>query len=87
MYKYKSGTEELQGICFKIKEYKYKGSEIDRNFSLKNLQRTIEQNNKLQLNPILISFANNKQSLQTSYDASIKERPNEKFFVRAINET
>jgi hypothetical protein len=78
LYKYKSGTQELQGISFKIVEYKYKGSEIDRKFSLKNLQRTIEQNNKLQLKPIPTAFTGNKQSLQTSHDASIKEQHNEK---------
>jgi hypothetical protein len=48
LYKCKSGTRELQGISFKINEYKYKGSEIDRKFSLKNLEWAIEQNNKLQ---------------------------------------
>ena len=55
LYKYKSGTEELQGISFKIGEYKYKGSEIDRKFSLKNLERLIEQNNKLRLKPFKTS--------------------------------
>ena len=43
LYKYKGQTEELQGISFKTGEYKYKGSEIDRKFSINNLQRTIEQ--------------------------------------------
>ncbi|MEJ7674983.1 MAG: hypothetical protein WKF59_20350 [Chitinophagaceae bacterium] len=43
MYKYKGQTEELQGISFRIGEYKYKGSEIDRKFSINNLKRTIEQ--------------------------------------------
>ncbi|WP_018615295.1 relaxase/mobilization nuclease domain-containing protein [Segetibacter koreensis] len=43
LFKYKGQTTELQGISFKIGEYKYKGSEVDRNFSIKNLQRTLEQ--------------------------------------------
>ena len=42
-YKFKGQTNELQGISFKIGEYKYKGSEIDRKFSIKNLERTIQQ--------------------------------------------
>ncbi|MEJ7823151.1 MAG: hypothetical protein WKF85_12565, partial [Chitinophagaceae bacterium] len=42
-------TEELQGISFRIGEYKYKGSEIDRKFSINNLKRTIEQQTQKQL--------------------------------------
>jgi hypothetical protein len=38
-YKYKEQTTELQGISFKIGEYKYKGSDIDRKFSINNLQK------------------------------------------------
>ncbi len=43
LYKYKGQTTELQGISFKIGEFRYKGDTIDRNFSLKNLQRTINE--------------------------------------------
>ena len=43
LYKYKGQTKELQGISFKIGNYKYKGSEIDRKFSIKNLEGTILQ--------------------------------------------
>jgi hypothetical protein len=39
LYKYKGRTTELQGISFKIGEYKYKGSDIDRKFSINNLQK------------------------------------------------
>lgn len=41
LYKYKGQTKELQGISFKIGDFKYKGSEINRNFSLKNLEKAI----------------------------------------------
>jgi hypothetical protein len=40
LYKYKGQTKELQGISFRIGNFKYKGSEIDRQFSLKNLEKT-----------------------------------------------
>ncbi len=43
LYKYKGQTNELQGISFKIGDYKFKGSEIDRKFSVINLQKTIQQ--------------------------------------------
>ena len=43
LYKYKGQTDELQGISFKIGNYKYKGSEIDRKFSLGNLEKSIQQ--------------------------------------------
>ncbi len=41
LYKYKGQTSELQGISFKLGNYKYKGSEIDRKFSVLNLQKEI----------------------------------------------
>ncbi len=77
LYKYKSGTQELQGISFKIGEYKYKGSDIDRKFSLKNLERVIEQNNKLQ--PKLSkAFSATQNKVDNHQDKSITEAHNEK---------
>ena len=46
LYKYKGQTNELQGISFKLGEFKYKGSEIDRKFSIGNLQKIIRQQQK-----------------------------------------
>jgi len=43
LYKYKGQTNELQGISFKLGEYKYKGSEIDRKFSINNLRKMLQQ--------------------------------------------
>lgn len=43
-YKYKGQTKELQGVSFQVGKYKYKGSEIDRQFSIKNLQKKLAQN-------------------------------------------
>jgi hypothetical protein len=43
VYKYKGQTKELQGISFAIGNYKFKGSEIDRKFSIGNLQRILQQ--------------------------------------------
>ncbi|MEO7049435.1 MAG: hypothetical protein ABI091_29290, partial [Ferruginibacter sp.] len=47
LYKYKGQTNELQGISFMLGNFKYKGSEIDRNFSIKNLQRILENQQQL----------------------------------------
>lgn len=41
--KYKSGTTEVQGISFSKGEYKFKGSEIDRNLSYAKLIQAIDQ--------------------------------------------
>ena len=43
LYKYKGQTDELQGISFKLGNYKYKGSEIDRKFSINNLQKILDR--------------------------------------------
>jgi hypothetical protein len=44
LYKYKSGTNEIQGISFSKGEYKFKGSEIDRSLSYVKLSQVIQQN-------------------------------------------
>lgn len=44
LYKYKGQTKELQGVSFQAGKYKYKGSEIDREFSIKNLEKSLAQN-------------------------------------------
>ena len=40
LYKYKGQLRELQRISFKIGDYKFKGSDIDRKFSINNLQKS-----------------------------------------------
>jgi hypothetical protein len=42
--KYKSGTNEIQGISFSKGDYKFKGSEIDRSLSYSKLVQAIEKN-------------------------------------------
>ena len=44
LYKYKGQTAELQGVSFLVGKYKYKGSEIDRQFSIRNLEKTLARN-------------------------------------------
>src|SRR6266700_4960681 len=41
LYKYKGQTQELQGISFRIGKDRFKGSQIDRKFSLGSLQKTL----------------------------------------------
>ena len=43
VYKYRNGTSEKQGVSFSFGDYKFKGSEIDRSFSLNGLQKEITQ--------------------------------------------
>ena len=50
LYKYKSGTNEIQGISFSKGEYKFKGSEIDRSLSYTKLIQAIEQQAKPEKN-------------------------------------
>jgi hypothetical protein len=44
LYKYKGKTNEVQGVCFQVGNFKYKGSEIDRQFTFRNLEKTIQEN-------------------------------------------
>ncbi len=43
-YKYRSGTDEVQGISFEKDNVKFKGSAIDRNFSFAGMDRQLSEN-------------------------------------------
>jgi hypothetical protein len=45
-YKYKGQTLEKQGVSFKMGDYSFKGSQVDRQFSLGNLEKTLLLNQK-----------------------------------------
>jgi len=47
-YKYKGQTQEKQGVSFKIGNVCFKGSQVDRKFSIIGLQRALEQHQKQQ---------------------------------------
>ena len=74
LYKYKGQTTELQGISFKIGEYKFKGSEIDRKFSIMNLEKQINQNN-IQLK----TATQNRTFFDSRFSLKGKNEPTKKF--------
>jgi hypothetical protein len=43
LYKYKGKSQEIQGISFRMGEYSYKGSQVDRHFSFGNLNKILSQ--------------------------------------------
>lgn len=43
-YKYRNGTDEVQGISFEKDSVKFKGSEIDRSFSYGNINSRLNEN-------------------------------------------
>jgi hypothetical protein len=45
-YKYKSHSQEKQGISFKIGNFCFKGSQVDRKYSLAGLERALAHHNK-----------------------------------------
>ena len=45
-YKYKGQTSEMQGVSFKLGEYSFKGSQVDRQFSLGNLEKSLAHNQR-----------------------------------------
>lgn len=48
MYKYKSGTNEVQGVSFSKGEYQFKGSEIDRSLSYGKVSKAIADHQQVQ---------------------------------------
>ncbi len=65
LYKYKGQTNELQGSSFKIGNFKYKGSEIDRKFSINNLQKIFQQQQVERLTKSLDKSVYSKSISQT----------------------
>jgi len=53
-YKYKGQTEEKQGISFRMGEACFKGSQVDRKYSLSGLEKAIEHQQKQSEIPQLI---------------------------------
>src|SRR5205823_9444903 len=59
LYKYKGQTQEKQGVSFKIEKDCFKGSKIDRKFSLGNLEKilVLQQKQVLEQKPQLPGIA------------------------------
>ncbi|MCT1526436.1 hypothetical protein [Sphingobacterium hotanense] len=48
LYKYRSGTNEVQGISFEEDSVKFKGSAIDRKFSFAGMERQLNENRAME---------------------------------------
>jgi hypothetical protein len=89
LYKYKSGTKEVQGISFSKGEYKFKGSEIDRSLSYGNLSKAIDQQvkqrqqSKQQTKSLADELRQvlNKENQQTAY---LKKAPETNYLKQTI---
>lgn len=69
-YKYRSGTNEVQGLSFEKGDLKMKGSSVDRSFSFANLDRQLERNYQVkQYHEALVA---NKPSLADQLREAIK---------------
>jgi hypothetical protein len=75
LYKYKGQTNEKQGISFKRGEYKFKGSKIDRQLSLTNLEKTIALQQKMEMKRLYQSIQSGKM-LATPLSQSREENKN-----------
>lgn len=65
VYKYKGQTNEVQGISFCKGDFRFKGSEIDRSFSYKNLEKLFAS--KRQQQSINKTSSSKAKSLQSEY--------------------
>jgi len=81
LIKYKRGTQEYQGISFEYGEFKFKGSEIDRNFSIHKLMAhfksevsintSIERHNKSSESSTIIVSNNTNNNVATPLLGSV----------------
>ncbi|CAA9469868.1 MAG: hypothetical protein AVDCRST_MAG96-335 [uncultured Segetibacter sp.] len=72
-YKYKGQTLEKQGVSFKMGDYSFKGSQVDRQFSLGNVEKTMAVNQKeaLTLRPGVAENRNRYSSATVNPSAEI----------------
>ncbi|KGE13793.1 relaxase/mobilization nuclease domain-containing protein [Sphingobacterium deserti] len=54
-YKFRSGTNEVQGVSFEKDGVKFKGSAIDRKYSYSGIQKQLQENQKLDRGELLNS--------------------------------
>lgn len=81
-YKYKGQTTEKQGVSFKIEHDSFKGSKVDRQFSLGNLEKTLAQNRQQANNleedsthhPLLQAKKNKELTANTANDIQSEEK-------------
>lgn len=71
LYKYKGKTNEKQGVSFRLGEYCFKGSQIDRQFSLSNLEKAISLQHRQSL---LQAYPEKPQAGFSGYDHTILEK-------------
>jgi hypothetical protein len=89
LFKYKSGTKEIQGISFCKGEYKFKGSEIDRSLSYGNLSKAIDhqlqqrQQSKQQFKSLVEELRQvlSKEKQRTTY---LKKSPETNYLKQTI---
>ncbi|QEM06663.1 relaxase/mobilization nuclease domain-containing protein [Mucilaginibacter rubeus] len=84
LYKYKSGTNEIQGISFSKGEYKFKGSEIDRSLSYAKLSQAIEQQNQPEKN---LADQLRQAIKNAEQEKSITQKPEQTTYLKREPET
>ena len=93
LYKYKSGTNEIQGISFSKGEYKFKGSEIDRSLSYAKLSQAIEQQAKPeknladQLREAMKNAEQGKNNMQKPEQTTYLKPPPETHYLKQVLST
>jgi hypothetical protein len=84
-YKYKGLTLEKQGVSFKMGDYSFKGSQVDRQFSLGNLEKTLALNHKESFtlrpgftenrSPYSSAIANKSQESAHQFKENLQDNP------------
>lgn len=91
MYKYKSGTAEVQGVSFTKGKYQFKGSEIDRSLSYGKMSKTIADRMQAQYEQLQKEKQEQPKSLadqlrEVMESTSLKSKP-ETHYLREQPET
>jgi len=83
--KYKSGSQEVQGVSFSKGQYKFKGSEIDRSLSYARLVQTIA---KQQLKPEKSLAHQLREAIRSNrQEKSVSQQSEQKTYLKPAPET
>lgn len=85
LYKNKGETQERQGISFQLGKDVFKGSKVDRNFSLGNLEKSLAQNQQQELPQTSITIKHQQPGHKISEGHNSTGQPAEDFGTQVLH--
>jgi hypothetical protein len=85
LYKNKGQTQERQGISFQLGKDVFKGSKVDRNFSLGNLEKSLAQNQQQEFTQTSITIQHQQSEHKISEGHNFTGQPADDFGSQVLH--